>query len=329
MKRIRQLEASRAVALAAALASLSPSRAHAQQADAAAAAAAQRLFEEGRELMAEGRYEEACPRLAESQRLDPGTGTLLNLADCYERTGRDASAWATYKLAETSAKRQGHRPRVELAVEGAERTLARAALLTISVARRPPGLVVTRNDEPVGPGSFGVAVPVDPGAYVLEATADGRAPWRKEITIGRSERLVVEVPELAPAPLPATKPPSAPPPSGAPGETDDTGSDQRTLGWIVAGAGAVGVGVGLAFGLSAKAKNDEARQDECTAVSCTSRGGQLIDDAERAATLSTIFVVGGAVAAAGGIVLVLTAPRAPTTLRASVRGPVLEIGGTF
>ena len=328
MNRPRPLEATRAVALAAVLATLSPSSARAQQADAAAAAAAQRLFDEGRALMAEGRFEEACPRLAESQRLDPGTGTLLNLADCYERTGRDASAWATYKLAETSAKRQGHRPRIDLAVEGAERTLARAALLTIAVPRRPPGLVVTRNEEPVGPGSFGVAVPVDPGAYLIKATADGRAPWSKEIAIGRSERLVVEVPELVPAPQPPTRPPTAPPPS-APGETENAGSEQRTLGWIVSGVGAVGVGVGLAFGLSAKSKNDEARQDECTAVSCTSRGGQLIDDAERAATLSTIFVVGGAVAAAGGIVLVLTAPRAPTALRASVRGPMLEIGGTF
>ena len=47
-------------------------------------AASQTLFDEGRQLMARGQYEEACPKLAESQRLDPGIGTQYNFADCLE-----------------------------------------------------------------------------------------------------------------------------------------------------------------------------------------------------------------------------------------------------
>jgi hypothetical protein len=86
--------------------------------------------------------------------------------------------------------------------------------------------------------------------------------------------------------------------------------------------------VGFAFGLVARSKNDEARRDECTLVSCTSRGGALIDDADRAATLSTLLVIGGAAVAVGGIVLVLTAPRG-TALRASVRGSTFELGASF
>ncbi len=46
-------------------------------------AAAEALFSEGRSLSAKGRYAEACPKFEASQQLDPGLGTMLNLAECY------------------------------------------------------------------------------------------------------------------------------------------------------------------------------------------------------------------------------------------------------
>jgi serine/threonine-protein kinase len=48
-------------------------------------AAAEALFSEGRTLAASGRCVEAIPKFQGSQKLDPGIGTLLNLAECYEQ----------------------------------------------------------------------------------------------------------------------------------------------------------------------------------------------------------------------------------------------------
>src|SRR3954468_2190760 len=91
----------RAALFAASLSMLAPSSALAQ--DASSQAAAQALFEQARKLMADGKFPEACPKLAESQRLDPGAGTLLNLGHCYEKSGRTASAWVTFKDAAAAA----------------------------------------------------------------------------------------------------------------------------------------------------------------------------------------------------------------------------------
>src|SRR3954469_8263227 len=70
-------------------------------------AAAEGLFSDARRLMVAGKFQEACPKLEASQRLDPAVGTVLNLADCYERSGRTASAWMEFLEAASAARQSG------------------------------------------------------------------------------------------------------------------------------------------------------------------------------------------------------------------------------
>src|SRR5882672_5018849 len=60
-------------------------------------AAAEALFREGRAAAQRGEWETACPKLRESQRLDPAAGTLLNLADCEQHRGKVATAWQLFR----------------------------------------------------------------------------------------------------------------------------------------------------------------------------------------------------------------------------------------
>src|SRR5687768_15625872 len=85
-------------ALAAGLLSIgSPGAVLADNAD--NAATAQALFDEGKKLLAQKRFAEACPKFETSQKLDPGGGTLLFVALCHKEVGKVATAWAEFNQA--------------------------------------------------------------------------------------------------------------------------------------------------------------------------------------------------------------------------------------
>ena len=54
------------------------------------------LFREAGALVDAGQPERACPKYEESLRLYDSVNTRYFLADCYERTGKMASAWAHF-----------------------------------------------------------------------------------------------------------------------------------------------------------------------------------------------------------------------------------------
>src|SRR6266498_2939701 len=97
--------------------------------------------------LADGKFAEACPKLGESQRLDPGVGTQFHLADCYERIGQTASAWAGFLEAASGAKALGQTEREKVARERAAALAPRLSKLTIVAARAAdvPGLEIKRD----------------------------------------------------------------------------------------------------------------------------------------------------------------------------------------
>src|SRR4030095_12249844 len=105
-------------------------------------ALARELFYQGRELLQAKDYERACAKFAESQRLDPGGGTLLNLALCHELTGKTASAWAEFDQALRMARADQRPDREEFAQTHMSALAPRLSRVRVVVApkARLPGL---------------------------------------------------------------------------------------------------------------------------------------------------------------------------------------------
>src|SRR5262245_62114718 len=89
-----------AVVLAVVVALASSRAARAQS----AGSQAQGLFDGGRALMAAGKVAEACALFEQSQKLEPATTTLLNLASCREKNGELATAWGLFLDAERATR---------------------------------------------------------------------------------------------------------------------------------------------------------------------------------------------------------------------------------
>lgn len=289
-------------------------------------AAAQALYDEARKLVDAGRYDEACPKFKESYALDPGGGTLLNLADCYEKQGKLALAWSVFKEALVMAERDGRTPRIEFAKQHIASIESRLSYLTVNVSpeAREVSVSVSVDGAPLGQSAWGVALPIDPGAHVVRAEASGKQPFERtiEFSAKTSSRETVEVPALADADDASAGTAST---SGSTDVAANTssGGGQRTLGWVVGGVGVASLAVGGFFGLRAISLWGD-RNDACVG-GCTREAKNFGDDAKSAATISTIGVAAGVVAVGVGTVLILTAGPSREPSAASARREVLAV----
>lgn len=174
---------------------------------------AQALFDAALKEMDAGRFNDACPKLAESQRLDPSIGTKYYLADCLEKQGRISAALTYFGEVAAEARALKQADREKFAKKRADALGAKVPKLVLVVpdaVKRLEGFSVKRDGSVIGEVLFGVPVPMDPGYHVVEVTAKGKAPWEQKVELkadGATITLTIE----PPAP-PKVEPPKAAPP---------------------------------------------------------------------------------------------------------------------
>ncbi|HLK40943.1 MAG TPA: hypothetical protein VKU41_29535 [Polyangiaceae bacterium] len=278
-------------------------------------AAAQALFVEGRALVRDGRYAEGCEKLEQSRRLDPAPGTEINLADCFEKMGLLASAWLAFREAAATAQRFGRAQWAEKALERAHALEAVVPHMTVTVDDPAPGTVVRRGGIRVDESTLGSPVPVNPGAYVVDAFAPRRRPWSTRVVVEAATHVVLHVPPLVEETA-DVKPVTAAEPRRA---AAARGSLQRTIAVGLLALSAVPVGMGAYFGLSAISHNHSAAALCPTSPACTNPDAvRLTDEARQDAVASNVAFIAGGVLLAAAAGLFVTAPAKP-------RGPSVAI----
>jgi len=268
-------------------------------------AAAQQLFQQGKELVRAGDFAQACPKFEAAEQFSATPGVRLNLAECWVKLGRTASAWGKFDEALAMAERAGDTAAAEVARAGKTSLEPELVYLTVVVGdeARVPGLEVHRDGEKLPPAAWGVAIPVDPGTHDLSADAPGRKHWSETAAVAPRAKATVVVPTLA---LEATV--------VAGGQ--ETGSPrratQRILAWVSGGVGLAGIGVASYFAVDAISKKGDYRSHLNTTGQCADATCQT--DSHAAYVAGNVatggFVAGGALLAAG-VVLFLTGPPPP------------------
>ena len=299
------------------------------------AAHAESLFKEGKELLAQKKYEQACPKLAESARLDPGSGTLLALGLCYEGQGKFASAWGAYIEASAAARRDKRDDREKAANGKAAEVEKKVSKVTFDVDATTAGLrgfELRLDGTALGSAGWSGA-PLDPGEHTVEVAAPGKTPFSTKFTVAAvADKKQIHIDPLADAPVAALPPGTGPGTSEAP---TSSGTTQRIIGFSVGGVGIVLLGVGTVFGIQALSKSNDVK-DVCSLQRCTDPAAVAKnEDAKTAADISTVTIGIGAAAIVGGLVLVFTAPRNPSPTALHVTPTVgpgvagFSLGGAF
>jgi len=301
-------------------------------------AAATIQFDQGRALIKQGKFKEACDAFERSQKLDPQNGTLFNLAGCQEKIGKLATAWLAYRdLAgrDTNAKRKAE------ATKRAKDLDKRLPKLVLAAPEKTPtGLTVTLDGADAVP-LLGIESPVDLGEHKIVAAAPGYKPFETSVAVKTEGKTMTIKLDLQTESVTPKRTPDDPDrgklDKPVPVVDEQPHSTRRRNGAIAAAVGGVGIGVGVVFGLKAKGKWDDAEaicpDKQCPSAAAKTEGDLLTDDARSAATLSTVFFVGGAALTAIGVYFVVTGKStAPTTALRFVPttdGGAVVLGGRF
>lgn len=275
---------------------------------------AQELFEKGRALVAENKYEEACPLFEEALGLGAGIGTKLNLATCWSKTGRliDAKKLFESILLETKT------PELAKARLVAEQGIA-------DVDDRMPKLQIERGGLSSTATIYldgtelvdtSEPIPVDPGKHEIEAEG---APTQTVVAV---EKKVIEVILVATEDTGGVGPVEPTKPAWWDG-------DRRPL--YLGGAGGVLLLTGTITGILTLTKKSDG-VDLCDGpeddLTCPPEGAAKLDTARTLSHVTTAFFVIGTGLVVTGVIWKLQ-ERDKKPDRPTVTGWISGEGGGF
>ena len=305
-------------------------RAHAQELDDQTRSAARELATEGSALYQQSDFDGAYDRFNRAYQLVQRPNVGIWAARSLVRAGRWVEASERYLELErltlpadapaeqTQAAQDAGRERREL--------LGRIPSIKVVVEGAEPGSVfVSLNGQLVRPALIGAKQPVNPGKLLVKGVR-GEQVVEASVELGEGQFREVKLQfSAAPAASSEAGPAAAVAPAG-PASDRTQGSSLRLFGFIGLGVGGAALATGAVFGVLAA--GDKSDLDEhCPEQKCGPAYHDQNDSYGTKKTISSIGIIGGAVLAAGGAVLVLTSPSNSSDSALRVRGYVTLNGG--
>ena len=261
-------------------------------------------------------------------------GTLLNLALCRAKQGKNATALRLLVEARDVATRDGRDDRVAIATERLEAVRARLSWLTLKPAAgtETPGIAILRDDESIPRELWGTLQAVDPGEHTIVAAAPGYARFEAKVSIGvEGDHQIMEIPPLAPERPAAAAAAAAAPAGGAPATgtaapavrtaTPVTTTrpvapapSTRPFGWAALGLGVSALAAGSVLGVKAIIDSEESKK-MCPGNTCPIDAYTKNEDARTEAIFADVAIPVGAASVGVGLYLLLrSSTPAPAAL---------------
>lgn len=266
-------------------------------------------------------------------------GVLLNLADCYEKLGRLASARSKFDAAEVAA-REASDSRESYARERGASLEKRIPRLTVEASSlgRMPGAELRLDGKHLAEGEWATAIAVDPGHHTLDARAPNKKPWVVAFDLEASATVRVPMLDDVSASVGGVREAGGHP-------TSWDGRHIAALSLLAASAASLGAGV--YFGLQSQSKHEELRSNMSSASSCATLAAAnrqvcdgfkaTQDEGNRDGILSYAFYAGTGLFMVGAAATWLLLPKKVSahalalrvTPVADGRGATLSLSGSF
>ncbi len=271
--------------------------------------AARELFRQGTADADAGHFADGLAKFRRVAAVKETAAVRFNIARCEEALGKTGAALGDFELAEREAAQDpkaGTEDVGQLAHARADALRGKVPRLTLEAPlASPDGMTVSLDGAKLATATLGVALPVDPGRHVIDASAPAAAPFHAEISLAPGEAQRVSI-ALAPA---STSPADAPPAT--------TSSTPRTWGWLAIGLGAALGGGSLALLVAHNGAVSTVNAD-CPAQRCPASEESSVNGTESTArteeAISVALVAASALAVGGGIVLLVTSPHESTRM---------------
>jgi hypothetical protein len=268
------------------------------------AAKADLLFRSAVALMKEGNFASACPRIEESQQLDPRPGVLFTLADCLANAGRIGSALLRYEdflrsVAQLPASQQARqRDRIKAAEEQHRRLLPLVPTLTLVLdAGSPEPTTMQLDGQDLSRTRLGIPLPMDPGEHSLKLiTATGATQETKtSLRQGQHTRLLLSFDQAIPSSVETPRPSAPPKVVFVPYARDPSPSPFRVAAYSAGTAALGALLLGTVAGF-ATLHYKGIVAEQCTHRRCSVDGKAAVDQGRTWGTISTLGFALGATA---------------------------------